>query len=94
MNARQDRNGNDALAAKTSFEMLEDSKWLIRTLKVVIHFVLFCDLEVELDRAESFLSQRYARKRDYRAKTLEIAEKRRRRWMVQKGKSKFLDFSD
>lgn len=74
MNAKQERNLDGALAAKTSFEMLED--------------------KVELDRAESFLEQRFARKREYRAKTLEIAEKRRRKWMVQKGKAQFLDFDD
>ena len=30
MNARQDHNSNDALAAKTSFELLEDSKYYIQ----------------------------------------------------------------
>ena len=42
---------------------------------------LFC-AELELERAESFLKQRMDRKRDYRAKTLEITEKRRRKWLV------------
>ena len=34
------------------------------------------------------------RKREYHGKTLEIAEKRRRKWMVQQGKGHMLDFQD
>ena len=51
-------------------------------------------LELELEKAENFLQTRYERKKDYRSNTLALAEKRRRKWMVQQGKGKFLDFSD
>lgn len=44
--------------------------------------ICLCCAELELERAESFLKQRMDRKRDYRAKTLEITEKRRRKWLV------------
>lgn len=40
------------------------------------------------------MRERYARKKEFRAKTLEIAEKRRRKWMVQQGKAYMLDFQD
>lgn len=52
----------------------------------LMHILNFCICpfcaELELERAESFLKQRMDRKRDYRAKTLEITEKRRRKWLV------------
>jgi len=50
--------------------------------------------ELELERAESFLKQRCDRKREFRAKTLEMNERSRRKWMVQKGKAAMLNFDD
>ena len=39
-------------------------------------------VEDELERAENLLKDRYDRRRGYKEKTLQIAEKRRRKWMV------------
>ena len=50
--------------------------------------------ELELERAESFLKQRFDRKREYRQKTLEITEGKRRKWLIQQGKGHMLDFQD
>lgn len=45
--------------------------------------VFYChQSELELENAENLLQSRIDRKKDYRAKTLEIAERRRRKWMV------------
>ena len=51
-------------------------------------------LELELEKAENFLQLRFERRKEYRNKTLEIAEKNRRKWMVKQGKSHLLDFQD
>ena len=57
----------------------------------LILFMCVC-VELELEKAENFLENRLNRKREYRAKTLELAEIRRRKWLVQKGKKDMLDF--
>ena len=44
--------------------------------------------------AENSLRYNQKRKRDYRAKTLEMTERSKRKWLVSKGKSHVLDFSD
>ena len=40
------------------------------------------------------MKQRVERKKAYNSKTLEIAERKRRKWLVQKGKGHMLDFND
>ena len=77
---------------KTSFETLEERK--LPKSSPFIHNTILCVVELELERAETFLKQRFDRKREFRAKTLEMNERNRRKWLVQKGKEHMLNFDD
>ena len=70
----------------TGYELIEQSKWSEKRLMEVI--------ELELELAESQLASRMSRKKEYKAKVIEITQANERKWLLKQGKGDCLDFKD
>ena len=51
-------------------------------------------IELELELAESQLASRMSRKKEYKAKVIEITQANERKWLLKQGKGDCLDFKD
>ena len=49
-------------------------------------------IELELELAESQLASRMSRKKEYKAKVIEITQANERKWLLKQGKGDLLDF--